>query len=309
MIERATMTPIARKVRAYFAPVARATSTPTSFDPAQLASFVPDAPPAPWVDLGWIENLKRLPQDSFQVRSGGLHAAPVAQVRTQMAARVEFDFMQWGKLQMALAAGAQHMNVLSPAAAVALQSGSTATQLLLGATALAQFSEGDLVVVDVDYAGATGYIGSGIAGGYVKSAADIGSNPDYVRLVSFNVARIASKTSSALVLDKPLLGGVPTQSAKIQKVAGFADRDGDSFLQEWSALFVLIGESGGRMAFYYPRLQTAAPGQESQVQLADELHTWSLHASFIAFPFRDPVDGQQVLCSRVYVPAASTPVY
>ena len=39
--------PIQRRVRAYFAPVARATATPTLWDPAGLAAFNVDAPPAP----------------------------------------------------------------------------------------------------------------------------------------------------------------------------------------------------------------------------------------------------------------------
>jgi len=37
----------------------------------------------------------------------------VAQFRGPLEAGVEFDFREWGKLQMALASGAEHMNVLA----------------------------------------------------------------------------------------------------------------------------------------------------------------------------------------------------
>jgi len=39
-----------------------------------------------------------------------------------------------------------------------------------------------------------------------------------------------------------------------QVVVAFVDREGGSFFQEWSALFVVEAESGGRVCFYYPRL-------------------------------------------------------
>jgi hypothetical protein len=46
-------------------------------------------------------------------------------------------------------------------------------------------------------------------------------------------------------------------------VVAFVDREGGSFFQEWSALFVAEPESGGRVCFYYPRLSPnpgAGPG-------------------------------------------------
>ena len=47
-----TGAPVARRVRAYFAPVDRTTTMPTIFDPAQQGRFALDAPPWPWIDLG-----------------------------------------------------------------------------------------------------------------------------------------------------------------------------------------------------------------------------------------------------------------
>ncbi|MGH8701905.1 MAG: hypothetical protein ACREVR_12140, partial [Burkholderiales bacterium] len=58
---RSPMAPIARRVRAYFAPVTRATGAPTIFDPGKNAGFNLDAPPSPWIGLGWIENFRRTP--------------------------------------------------------------------------------------------------------------------------------------------------------------------------------------------------------------------------------------------------------
>ena len=52
---------MARRVRAYFAPVNRAAQTPVLFDPAQQGGFSLDAPPAPWIGLGWIQEFVRTP--------------------------------------------------------------------------------------------------------------------------------------------------------------------------------------------------------------------------------------------------------
>ncbi|MDE3150482.1 MAG: hypothetical protein KGL37_13515, partial [Acidobacteriota bacterium] len=51
--------PTARRVRAYFAPVNRPAQTPVLFDPAEQGGFDLDTPPAPWIDLGWIQGLTR----------------------------------------------------------------------------------------------------------------------------------------------------------------------------------------------------------------------------------------------------------
>lgn len=318
---RPPMLPVARRVRAYFAPVARATEAPAIFDPALHGAFALDSPPAPWLDLGWIENLRRLPGTRLLPVRGGAKGAPMAQVRAQLDARVEFEFRDWGKLQMALAGGSQHMNALAvggapapqpsggtPAAAVALQSGSTATELVLGA-AVSSFAAGDLVAVDLDYQGAIGYVGSGLAAAYVKNPADVQNDANYIRRVTFNVGRIASLTASSAVLAQPLLGGAPPSVAKVQKVAAFLDREGGSFFQEWSALFVLPEESGGRVCFFYPRLQPAAPAQEQSFEIADPLAGVALRAAFLALPYTDTSDSEQVLCYRSYFPAATAALY
>ncbi len=270
---RAAMVPVSRQMRAYFAPVNRTTEAPTIFDPGQSGAFALATPPAPWVDLGWIENFGRWYDTPTDVVRAGSKGLPVAQFRGPLEARVAFDFRQWGKLQMALAGGSEHMNVLAPVAgaaapapaggaatpAVAVLAGSTANELVFGSGAAGAFPVGCLVAVDVDYQQQTGYVGSGIAAAYVASAAAVNQDPDYVRRVTFNVGRVAEVTPTSVVLAQPLLGGAPVAGAGAQVVVGFLDREGGAFFQEWSALFVAEQESGGRVCFYYPRL-SPSPG-------------------------------------------------
>ena len=61
---RGPMVAISRRARAYFAPVNRDTGAPAVYDPSKQGAFVLDTPPSPWIDTGWIENLKRVPATS-----------------------------------------------------------------------------------------------------------------------------------------------------------------------------------------------------------------------------------------------------
>ncbi len=317
---RPPMSPVGHCVRAYFAPVDRLTGTPAVFDPAQ--PFDLDAPPVPWLPLGSIDRLKRVPGTRFGSTRAGAKGAPAVQFRQQLEARVEFDFRDWGKLQMALAGGSQHLNVLAcdpsaaaapsggtPLGAIAVLPGSTAQELVFGEGAVDTFTAGDLLAIDLDYADQTGYVGSGVAAAYVGDPAEVAHDADYIRRVTFNLGRVASKTATSVVLAQSLIGGAPPAGARAQKVIAFVDREGGSFFPEWSALFVLEEVSGGRLAFYYPRLQPAAPAQESVVEIAAPIASWALHASFLALPFSDLADGETCLCWRSYFPAATAAVY
>jgi len=264
---RPAMVPVTRQMRAYFAPVNRSSETPTIFDPASAGVFPLDSPPAPWLDLGWIDDFERYYDTPTDAVRSGPNALPTTQFRGPLEARVEFDFREWGKLQMALAGGSEHMNVLAttpgaapapsggtPVPGVAVQAGSTASEIILGLGAVAQFAPGNLVAVDVDYQQQIGYVGSGISAAYVSNPADVNNDPNYVRRVTFNVGRVVEVTATALILAQPLLSGAPPSGASAQVVVAFVDREGGSFFQEWSALFVAEPESGGRVCFYYPRL-------------------------------------------------------
>jgi hypothetical protein len=320
--QRGPMQPLASRIRAYFAPVARDTSTPTIFDAAKDGSFTLDAPPTPWLDARWISNFTRTAETKIVPLRAGAKNVARTQCRRTLGAALEFDMHEWGKLQMAISSGSQHMNLLAeeanttpepsggaPLSPTALLTGSTATQLVVGSGAVNSFSIGDMVAVDLDYAQQTGYVGSGIVGAFVKAAADVGFDPNYIRRVTFNVGRVSGKTQTTLQLAQPLLAGVPPASAQIQKVVGFVDREGGSFFQEWSALFVCESETGARAFYYYPRVQPATPANEVPSVVAGAFDTWTLHARLIALPTIDSADNEQVLCYRSFIPATNAALY
>jgi hypothetical protein len=311
-------TPVIRRVRAYFAPVNRASGTATVFDAAQNGAFDLDSPLAPWLDLGWCEGFRRRNTDGASTGitplRTGTPALTASQVRTEVESVIELEFASWGKLQMALACGSQQMNLLKTVngaiangsggaaeAATALQAGSTASLLQLGASAAA-FSVGDLVVVDADYTGQTGYVGAAVSGAYVRSAADVGGDANYLRRVSLNVGQVAEVSDGALQLASPLLAGAPQDGMKVSRVVGFVDREGGNFFQEWSALFVLQGQQGDRVIYHYPRLQALQGAAETKEALTTPLERIRLSGAFRALPVTDANDGEKVLCFRSYLP-------
>jgi hypothetical protein len=313
--------PVVRRVRGYFAPVNRGMATPVLFDPAEMGRFSLDSPPAPWVSLGWIKNFARKAASKTAPILTGIPAAVLEQTRETLDAQVSFQFLSWTKLTMALATGSQHMNLLVPAAgsapqadggvaapAVVIQSGASATLLPLASADAAQFSAGQIVAVDVDYTGQTGFVGSPVSGAYVKTAL---TDVDYVRRVTFNVATVASVSTSApagLTLADALPGGIPAPGMKVQALSGFVDREGGSFFQEWSALFVMEGAQGERIFFHYPRLQSLGSSAEAAIPLAGKqsgtLERVMLSGEFRALPVTDPLDGERVVCYRSYLPAS-----
>lgn len=315
--------PIGRSVRAYFAPVNRPQRQATIFDPSVNGAFALDAPPSPWIDLGWIENFARKSASKYGELVTGSPGATQYQVRESIDATVSFRFKAWSKLSMALACGSQHMNLIVPAAgaaqnasgskgvpAVSLATGSTTTFLALAASDAAGFAANSLVTVDLDYTGQTGFVGSGVSAAYVQSAASVNSDPDYIRRVSFNVARVASvaATGSApgLTLAQPLLAGVPATGMKVQPIVGFVDREGGTFFQEWSALFVVAGQQGERILYHYPRLQALAGAAEASAPMAAPLERIALSAAFRALPVIDSNDSEQIVCFRSFLPSAAT---
>ena len=326
-ISRAAMVPVSRRLRAYFAPIDRATGAPVIFDPAQCGVFTLDAPPAPWIDLGWVENFERLSATRTEQLRAGIRGTVAGQFRSAVGSRIQFDFREWGKLQMALACGSEHLNVLatssgsapepsggSPIPAVALLTGSTASELNLGNGGDIPFAPGDILAVDVDYRLQMGYVGSGIAAAFVNDPADVKYDVNYIRRVTFNVGKVAQTTERSILLSQPLPGGSPLEGSGVQKVAAFVDREGGSFFQEWSALFIAEEDSGGRVCFHYPHLSAGGESRpefarESQVEIVSPLASLTLHASFVALPHIDGNDGQLVACYRSYFPAPMAAIY
>jgi hypothetical protein len=311
--------PVARRVRAYFAPVNRTAQTPVLFDPSQQGRFSLDAPPAPWISLGWIQDFVRKPASKTAPLLTGIPASTLEQVRETLQAQVSLQFLSWTKLTMALATGSQHMNILAPAtgaslaadgatavAAVTPQTGSTATSILLASADAAKFSAGSIIALDLDYTGQTGFVGAPVAGAYVRQAL---SDVDYIRRVTFNVALVSQVSTTGLTLAEPLSGGAPAVGAKLQAVTGFVDREGGSFYQEWSALFVMQGSQGERILFHYPRLQAMNGAEETITPLNGKNQNGQsrvmLKGQFLALPVTDPLDGERVVCYRSLLPAAN----
>ncbi len=318
--KRSQMAPAARTVRAYAAPVNRVTGATIAFDPATQGNFDLDSPPQPWIDLGWVESFRRTAATKYEALRMGPNANITAQYRMQPEARVEFDLLTWGKVQMALSSGTQQMNVLAeqsggppqpsggmPLPASPVQSGSTATEIVLTSDQLALYNVGDLIAVDVDYNGETGYLGTWAPGSFLTAPLGGPNYLDLVRRVTFNVARVCGVSGSALQLAEPLLTQ-PTTSMGVQKVVAFVDREGSSFFQEWSCLFIVAPDSGGRSCFYYPRLQPAASAAETRQEFAAPLFSHQLHVSVHALPTTDSNDNETVLCYRSYFPAANAAV-
>lgn len=264
------------------------------------------------VDLGWIHGFARKSTTVVAALLGGAPASVQAQARGEIGAEVGFAFESWGKLQMALAAGTQQMNVLATAAgavaaysggvaqtAAALAADSTAVSLDVGAAAAAGFAVGGFVTVDVDCGSTTlGYVGAGVSGAYLRGAvADV----DYVRRVSLNVARVSAIGGGVLTLESPLPAGVPVAGMKASAVVGFCDREGSSFFQEWSALFVGEGQQGERVFWHYPRLESMAGIGEELGKSVGGYAAWRLSGRYRALPVVDALDGERVVCFRTYV--------
>ncbi|HEX4758253.1 MAG TPA: hypothetical protein VH308_09730 [Terracidiphilus sp.] len=309
--------PVARRVRGYFAPVNRVTQSPILFDASEQGNFNLDAPPAPWINLGWIQEFARKASSKTAPVLSGIPAATLEQVRETLDVQVSLQFLSWTKLTMALATGSQHMNLLAaangaaPAAsgaiaagAVTVQGGSTTTTIMLSSGDASRFTAGSIIAIDADYAGQTGFVGAPIAGAYVRQPL---TDVDYIRRVTFNVALVSQATSTGLTLAEPLPGGVPAAGSKLQAVTGFVDREGGCFFQEWSALFVMQASQGERIFFHYPRLQTVIGAEESIMPLDGKIKDGHarvlLKGQYRALPVTDPLDGERVLCYRSFLPA------
>ena len=155
---------------------------------------------------------------------------------------------------MALATGSQHMNLAGSGKRRGSGRGWRAGgRRLLSAERIdgdvyragrggrGEVSAGSIIALDADYTGQTGFVGAPVSGAYVRQAL---TDVDYIRRVTFNVALVSQVSSTGLTLAEPLPGGAPAAGAKLQAVTGFVDREGGSFYQEWSALFVMQGSQG-----------------------------------------------------------------
>lgn len=305
---------IAHSVRAWFAPVDRTAGLPVPFDPASMGRFDMTTPPAGWWSGGAVLHLKRTAASTVTPVWSGAPGTVKTQVLSAAGEDVEFTLPGWSRIGMSLSSGTEVLNLFLPAGSgnatpsggtaalvESLLPGSTATVLQLQAGTSVQ--PGDLVVVDVDYTGQTGFLGSGGAGTYVKSA-PTSIDLHAVRRVSCNVARVLSVNGAAATLAAPLPAGAPTTAMRLSRLSGFTDRTGSAFLPEWSALFVLDGVQGNRVLLHYPRLQpTGGAAREAQETLAPGVERWRPSAMLRALPVLDVNGGVPAVCFRTYLPA------
>ncbi len=239
-------------------------------------------------------------------------------MRETLQAEVSLQFLSWTKLTMALATGGQHMNLLAAAngapiaadgapagAAIAVQAGSTASFIALAATDAAKFAPGSMIAIDADYTGQTGYVGTPVAGAYVRQPL---TDIDYIRRITFNVALVSQVEPDGLSHSpSPWRRALQPRVQNLQAITGFVDREGGCFFQEWSALFVLQGSQGERVFFHYPRLQSMAGAEEASLPFSAAQNAGqariALKARFVALPVTDALDGERVLCYRSFLPA------
>ena len=288
------------------------------FDPSVLGRFAVTAPPPGWMDAGNVLELKREAETTFAEIASGTPAMVKTRARSAVKAAVSCTLTNWSKLALLLSGGSQSMNLLrrgtvganddsggQTETAMPVLTGSTATVLLLAAGS--NVNVGDAVVVDVDYTGQTGLLGSGVAGTLLTNAGSVGADVDYVRRVSLNLGRVVTVATTgaamSVTLAAPLLAGAPVAGMNLAVLGGFTDRLGGTYVPEWSALFVLDGVQGDRLLLHYPRLQTAPGDAEVSSVLAEGLAMWRLRANFHALPVVDGNDGSPVLCFRTYLPA------
>ena len=197
--KRSQMAPTARSVRAYAAPINRVTGAIVAFDPAQ-GPFNLDLPPAPWIHLAGSKTSSAPP------RPGTTHSVPAplpaSRFSTAPSPRPAWSStfllgascdgaLWWHPATERSRRAARILPQPSggmPLPASPLQTGSTYSQIVLASDQLANFSVGDIVAVDVDYNGQTGYLGSGAAGAYLASPLNGQQYFDFVRRITFNVA-------------------------------------------------------------------------------------------------------------------------
>ena len=161
------------------------------------------------------------------------------------------------------------------APAATIQIGSTASVIQLATADAANFVPGSMIAVDADYTGQTGCLGSPVSGTYVRQPL---TDVDYIRRITFNVALVLGVSTTSLILAQPLPGGAPAAGTKTATITGFVDREGGSFLHEWSALFVMQGGQGDHIFFHYPRLQSIAGAEVSATPLDNKHQGGSLRA-------------------------------
>ncbi len=285
-------------------------------------------------DCGWIKDFSITKADKIGNIRAGVHGAIRSKIRGEIGETLSFKFREFSRMAMKLAYGSDVINLLSASSsgsgpisggastsdpvAVSMVSYNAATPSLVVATGSgALFTVGDYIVVDKDY-DLTSY---GLVG---ENATPIfnGALPtdvNYIRKTSDFVARISGISGDTLTLAKKLVGGgsgnptaniVPQSGSKVQKIRGWAARDGGTYISEWTGIFLLDSIDGHQLCAYYPHIAIDAPKGAMPWAIENigttDLTGFELDCAMEALAFDDPEDGQTVVGYKAMFPPRLT---
>lgn len=301
--------------------------------------------PPGWFDLGFIDKVKFTNGSKIGNVISGYRGAVRAKYRAEVGEKISLVFREMGHMQMKIATGNQTFNllktngtqsVLGPVSASGIAavpmgaSGYVATGLGSGPTnglptlfvpagSGAAFAAGTYIVCDQDYTGGSGFVGDAGANVFPGAVSDI----DFIRKTSDYISGVRQVVPSAvsgqdaLILTGPFVGGgnapfgavpntVPTSGAKVQAIQGFAQREGGTYIKEWSAIFVLDTIDASQILYYYPRLapDVFSGWDPENLQNANSEQTYSMNTSLEAVAFDDPEDGETVTSYKAYYPTS-----
>ncbi len=333
--------------RAFFAPynialgsgTANTTLGPKILDLQADGPFNTNSPPAGWFDLGWIRDFRLAPQTKIgQVRSG-YRGAIRSQYKGQVGEQFELRFREATRMAYKIAMGTNPFNLLDVPSAQTLGplSASGATSVPTASPTYEEsdlnglpgvhvptgsgslFSVGDFIVADLDYNGSdSGIVGSAGQPIFLNAVTDV----DYLRKVSDFVGRIVSIDTGGgtdiLELAQKIVGGgsgdptaviVPPAGSNVQKVIGWANREGGTHITEWSALFTLDTIDDAQISCYYPHVSSAQFRDVSAWAIENvgttDLTGYELDCVMEALAFDDPIDGETVVGYKAFYPRPS----
>lgn len=327
--------------RAMFAPynpalgsaVASTVLGPTILDLQTQGPFNTNAPPTGWTDLGWIKDFKLTPASKIgQVRSG-YRGAIRAQYRGEVGESFDFKFREAARMQWKIATGTDPFNMLAGAtpqtvgplsatgapktAMISYSAGPPALLTVASSAAIGISGVGgaEYIVVDQDY-NLTSFGTVGSAGIPIQPNAV--TDVDYLRKTSDFVARVVSVSNNILTLDQPLVGGgssatllapgpaIPPAGSNVQKVIGWAAREGGTFITEWSCLFIMDTIDAAQIAVYYPHV-SIAQFKDVNAWAIENIGTtdetgYDLDCTMNALAFDDPIDGETIVGYKAFFP-------
>lgn len=310
--------------------------------------FNENAPPAGYTDLGWIDGFKMAPASKIGLVRSGYRGAVRAIYRGEVGETFDFSFKEMSRMALKIASGSEVFNLLSNPGATASTLGPLSSSgaiavpvgasgyisnfggspvLFLPAGSGSLFVSGQYIVCDDDYNG-TAYGNVGAAG--IPIFQNAVTDVDFIRKTSDFVARIVTIVPNliagqdGLYLNKPFVGGGnslsanfgaavgPDLSAKVQAIKGYLQREGGTFVTEWSALFCCATIDQSQIAIYYPHVTLSAYKGMTTFQI-ENIGTSSetgymLETTMMAMAFDDPLDGETVVRYAAYYPSSGKDV-